>query len=258
MGYNGSGTWVYATSGIPVVTSTTISSTVQNNVLTEQGTGFSTAICKDGQTATTARIPFIFGINSSLTTDSTSTGTGSIITAGGIGITKALWVGTTAMVAGSVIYLGGTTSSELSLRRSGTSLLVRTGDDSAYVQVNAAQYITFSSLIYMGGTTSSEVSLRRSGANMLARLGDDSNYCNFLAAQITAASDVLYFGGALVTTALIKRSSTTLLIRKGDDSADAGITCGNLTTTGTVNLNGTSGTFLNSVIVTNGVVTGGT
>jgi hypothetical protein len=65
-------------------------------------TGLSTAITKDGQTTTTARIPFAAGINSSSATDSTSTATGSIITSGGVGIAKALYVGTTANVAGAV------------------------------------------------------------------------------------------------------------------------------------------------------------
>jgi hypothetical protein len=77
-------------------------------------TGLSTAITKDGQTATTARIPFAAGINSSLATDSSSTSTGSIITAGGIGVAKALYVGTTANVAGaatlsSTLTYGGVT-----------------------------------------------------------------------------------------------------------------------------------------------------
>ena len=58
------------------------------------GTGLSTAITKDGQTTATARIPFAQGINSSLVTDATSTTTGSIITAGGVGIAKSLYVGT--------------------------------------------------------------------------------------------------------------------------------------------------------------------
>ena len=91
MSYNGSGTFQINTSGQPVVTGTIISSTAFNSLTADLATGLSTAITKDGQTATTVRIPFAQGINSTLVTDSTSTGTGSIITAGGVGIAKSLY-----------------------------------------------------------------------------------------------------------------------------------------------------------------------
>jgi hypothetical protein len=106
MSYNGSGTFQINTSGQPVVTGTSISSTVFNALTADLATGLSTAITKDGQTSTTARIPFALGINSTLVTDATNTTSGSIITAGGVGIAKALYVGTTANVAGAVT-LGG-------------------------------------------------------------------------------------------------------------------------------------------------------
>ena len=114
MSYNGSGTFQINTSGQPVVAGTVISSTAFNALTADLATGLSTAITKDGQTTTTARIPFAAGINSSLTTDSTSTSTGSMITAGGVGIAKALYVGTTANVAGaatlgSTLTYGGVT-----------------------------------------------------------------------------------------------------------------------------------------------------
>jgi len=101
MSYNGSGTFQINTSGQPVVTGTVISSTAFNALTADLATGLSTAITKDGQTATTARIPFAAGISSTLITDSSSTGTGSIITAGGAGIAKALYVGTTANIGGT-------------------------------------------------------------------------------------------------------------------------------------------------------------
>lgn len=104
MSYNGSGVFVINTAGQPVVTGTVISSTAFNALTADLGTGLSTAITKDGQTATTARIPFAAGINSSLVTDSTGTGTGSIFTAGGVGIAKALFVGTTANVTGVATF----------------------------------------------------------------------------------------------------------------------------------------------------------
>jgi hypothetical protein len=65
-------------------------------------TGLTTAVTKDGQTTTTARITFAQGFTSSLVTDSSSVSTGSIITGGGVGIAKALYVGTTANFAGVV------------------------------------------------------------------------------------------------------------------------------------------------------------
>ena len=100
MSYNGSGTFQINTTGQPVVAGTVISSTAFNALTADLATGLSTAITKDGQTATTARIPFAAGISSTLVTDSTSVSTGSIITAGGVGVAKALYVGTTANVAG--------------------------------------------------------------------------------------------------------------------------------------------------------------
>jgi hypothetical protein len=108
MSYNGSGTFQINTSGQPVVTGTVISSSAFNALTADLATGLSTAITKDGQTATTVRIPFAQGINSSLTTDATNTTTGSIITAGGVGIAKALWVGGLANFASTITY-GGVT-----------------------------------------------------------------------------------------------------------------------------------------------------
>jgi hypothetical protein len=114
MSYNGSGTFQINTSGQPVVAGTVISSTAFNALTADLATGLSTAITKDGQSTTTVRIPFAAGINSTLVTDSTGTTTGSIITAGGVGIAKALYVGTTANVAGaatlsSTLTYGGVT-----------------------------------------------------------------------------------------------------------------------------------------------------
>ena len=100
MSYNGSGTFNINTTGQPVVAGTVISSSAFNSLTNDLATGLTTAITKDGQTTTTARITFAQGITSSLVTDSSSVSTGSIITAGGVGIAKALFVGTTANIAG--------------------------------------------------------------------------------------------------------------------------------------------------------------
>ena len=109
MSYNGSGTFQINSSGQPVVTGTVISSTAFNALTADLATGLSTAITKDGQTTTTVRVPFAQGISSTLVTDATSATTGSIITAGGISTQKALWVGTTANVAGTTDATSATT-----------------------------------------------------------------------------------------------------------------------------------------------------
>ena len=111
MSYNGSGTFQINTSGQPVVTGTVISSSAFNALTADLANGLSTAITKDGQTATTVRIPFAQGINSTLTTDSTSGSTGSIFTAGGVGITKGLFVGGTATFSASPVFSALTASS---------------------------------------------------------------------------------------------------------------------------------------------------
>ena len=108
MSYNGSGTFQINTTGQPVVTGTVISATTFNSLTADLATGLSTAITKDGQTTTTARIPFAAGITSTLVTDATSTASGSIITAGGVGVAKALWVGGLANFASTITY-GGVT-----------------------------------------------------------------------------------------------------------------------------------------------------
>jgi hypothetical protein len=136
MSYNGSGTFQINTSGQPVVAGTVISSTAFNALTADLATGLSTAITKDGQTTTTARIPFAAGINSSATTDSSSTSTGSIITAGGVGIVKNLYVGANANVAGTLGVTGVATFSAAPIYSSLTaSSAVATDASKALVSV---------------------------------------------------------------------------------------------------------------------------
>jgi hypothetical protein len=111
MSYNGSGTFNINTTGQPVVAGTVISSSSFNSLTNDLATGLTTAITKDGQTTTTARITFAQGITSSLTTDSSSVSTGSIITAGGAGIAKNLYVGGIASFSAQPIFTSLTASS---------------------------------------------------------------------------------------------------------------------------------------------------
>ena len=136
MSYNGSGTFQINTSGQPVVAGTVISSTAFNALTADLATGLSTAITKDGQTTTTARIPFAAGISSTLVTDSSSVSTGSIITAGGAGIAKNLYVGANANVAGTLGVTGVATFSAAPIYSSLTaSSAVATDASKALVSV---------------------------------------------------------------------------------------------------------------------------
>jgi hypothetical protein len=134
MSYNGSGTFNINSAGQPVVAGTVISATAFNALTADLGVGLSTAITKDGQTTTTARITFAQGVTSSLTTDSTSTSTGSIITAGGVGIAKALFVGTTANFAGVTTFSAGTVL---------LPAITTTGDTNTGIYFPAADTIAF-------------------------------------------------------------------------------------------------------------------
>jgi len=61
--FNGSGTFVINSTGQPVVTGTVISSSTFNSLTADLGTGLSTTVTKDGQTTTTAKIPFALGLS---------------------------------------------------------------------------------------------------------------------------------------------------------------------------------------------------
>jgi hypothetical protein len=111
MSYNGSGTFNINTTGQPVVAGTVITASAFNALTTDLATGLTTAITKDGQTTTTARITFAQGITSSLVTDSSSVSTGSIITGGGVGIAKNLYVGGIASFSAQPIFSSLTASS---------------------------------------------------------------------------------------------------------------------------------------------------
>jgi len=75
MSYNGSGTFTINTTGQPVVAGTVITASAFNALTTDLATGLTTAITKDGQTTTTARIIFAQG-----TRDSTLTASSAVAT----------------------------------------------------------------------------------------------------------------------------------------------------------------------------------
>ena len=197
MSYNGSGTFNINSAGQPVVTGTVISSTAFNALTADLGTGLSTAITKDGQTVATARIPFAAGINSSLVTDATNTTTGSIITAGGVGIAKALFVGTTANIAGTTTLAGVTatsiTDSGLTAGRvtyAGTAGLLQ---DSANLTFNGSALAVTGTLSATGTATITG----KATLNSTAGGSQSSNKLNFTSAA--ANPDGIYMGNTTGT-----------------------------------------------------------
>ena len=78
MAFNGSGTYSLYATGNPVIAGTTISSTWANNTLNDIATGLTTCITKNGQTTTTAVIPFAEGVSVPTGKSVTGAGTASI------------------------------------------------------------------------------------------------------------------------------------------------------------------------------------
>ena len=151
MSYNGSGTFNINSTGQPVVAGTVITASAFNALTADLATGLTTAITKDGQTTTTARITFAQGITSSLTTDSSSVSTGSIITAGGAGIAKNLYVGGIAShAAGSAAAPTITATGDTN-----TGIFFPAADTIAFSEGGAeAMRIDSSSRVLIGSTSS--------------------------------------------------------------------------------------------------------
>jgi hypothetical protein len=202
MSYNGSGTFQINTSGQPVVAGTVISATAFNALTADLATGLSTAITKDGQTTTTARIPFAAGISSTLTTDSSSVSTGSIITSGGVGIAKALNVGSatdsSSISTGSIVTAGGV----------GVAKALYVG-----TTANVAGAVTLQSALSVTGVTT--VQAGTAAAPAITTTGDTNTGIFFPAADTIAFSE----GG---TEAMRIDSSGNLLV--GTTSTDGRIT----------------------------------
>lgn len=138
MSYNGSGSFSINTAGQPVVSGTTITSTAFNLLTADLATGLSTAICKDGQTTTTASIPFAVGIavTTGITTPSTSFAlvntTATTVNFAG-GATVAINAGgagnTTTWTATSFVHTGTLTVSGTSLTLTGGNVIMGVAGD---------------------------------------------------------------------------------------------------------------------------------
>lgn len=119
MPYNGSGSYTLPVNSFnPAVAATTINPTDWNSTGDDLETALSTAICKDGQTTTTARIPFASGISTDSITEVTSTNGVTIakVNAGlGADIASAGTINLTTATGQTVDVTGTTTITAITL-----------------------------------------------------------------------------------------------------------------------------------------------
>jgi hypothetical protein len=256
MSYNGSGTFNINTTGQPVVAGTVISSSAFNALTTDLATGLTTAITKDGQTTTTARITFAQGITSSLVTDSSSVSTGSIITGGGVGIAKALYVGTTANIAGVVTLTAQPILSSLTASKpvftDASKGLVSTGTLGADqggtgVANNAAMTVTGSGNFAYTRTLTGVTNVTFPTTGTLATLAGTETFTNktltspiITNSLITEIRETATISATAATGTIAYDALTQVVLYYTTDAS------GNFT----VNFRGNSGTSLDSVMST--------
>jgi len=200
MSYNGSGTFVINSTGQPVVTGTVISSSTFNAFTADIGTGLSTAITKNGQTTTTALIPFAFGI---------SAGVSSSFAAGTVAA-PSIYLATDT---GTGFYRIGANNNGYSV--SGTKLL---DFSSALLAVTGAG--TFSTTLGVTGT--STLGVVTAGATSVTTLGAtgvvSTTARSMLVQPTTATNDGSY---------KVTNTGGTLFVGLDDSAAAAFGTAGN-------------------------------
>lgn len=218
MSYNGSGTFNINTSGQPVVAGTIISAATFNALTADLATGLTTALTKDGQTTATARIPFAQGISSTLVTDASSVSTGSIITAGGVGIAKNLYVGGDTVAVNPTfnnLKLGYTTTATAA----GTTTLTVasnykqffTGSTTQTLVLPVASTLTLGMSYLVENNSTGSITVQSSGLNTIATVlaGGSIEFTCVLISGTTAASwDYTSFVATATTVSDTANTST--------------------------------------------------
>ena len=252
MSYNGSGTFSINSAGQPVITGTVISSTAFNALTADLATGLSTAITKDGQTTTTARILFAQGVSSTLVTDATSATTGSIITAGGISMQKALWVGTTATVTGATTMAAATFSGNVDINKS-VPVLSFTGTEGS---AKKWSLIENAGVFYIQDTTTSvnllsmtNTTLTVTGSLSVTSTSTLSGTLTAAAANFSGTVALTGAGGMTLTNAQNGFTGTQITNSSAGASAYTGYQLNNGSITGGIFLGGTGNADPNLITV---------
>lgn len=188
MSYNGSGTFNINSSGQPVVTGTTISSTAFNALTADLGTGLSTALTKDGQTTPTANIPLggykITGLaNATLSTDAMAYG--QFTAFGTPGYT------TTATAAGTT-----------TLTVSSTQQQFFTGSTTQTVVLPVTSTLVLGQTFRIVNMSTGVVSVNSSGGNLvvaIVALAEVTVTCILVSGTTAASWDIQYTGKSAVT-----------------------------------------------------------
>ena len=253
MSYNGSGTFVINSANQPVVMGTVITSTAFNALTADLATGLTTAITKDGQTTTTARILFAQGISSTLDTDATSATTGSIITAGGISTQKALWVGTTSRLVGAVTMNAALTYGGITLSNAvtGTGNMVLSASPTLTGTLTAAAG-TFSGLVTAAAGTFSGLVTAAAGtfSGLVTAAAGVSSTLTTDATSATTGSIVT--AGGISTQKALWVGTTSRLV--GAVTMNAALTYGGVTLSNAVT--GTGNMVLSASPTLTGTLTG--
>ena len=218
MSFNGSGVFQINSFGQPVVAGTLIEASVFNLFTEDVAGGLSNTITRDGQSATTVRIPFAFGINSSLVDDSINVNSGSIISQGGLGVAKSIWA-----AAGKFHVDGVTGDTTIGGTLSATGAI--SGTTGAYTGLlSAKQNIAGDTTVLTIGQTSnvtanSQLDIVVGGTSVVGRISSNYNQ-----PAGTASLDVYAYAAA--TLSKIGSFSSTGLAVTGTLSATGAITVG--------------------------------
>lgn len=145
--FNGSGQFVISGTGLPYVTGTTISSTVANQLDTDLATGLSTTITKDGQTTTTAAIPFgTLGIKTDKVDESTANAGVAVKGTSASPVTNAA-AGYVGEYISSTIAFGAGVSLVTNTSKTITSIPLTAGDWDVFGVGSASSNTSISSVI---------------------------------------------------------------------------------------------------------------